>query len=299
MDIRQVRLFLKLCEHTSITQAAQSLHISQQALSSTISGLEEELGTRLFRRYHKGMALTDAGMYFHNLMAPVVEQFDGSLEAFVRRYSASSGDIRLALAPGILRSIAPDLLLRYAQSHPDVNVHIMETYDTECVEKVVGGEADLALTPETFSSYEVNYQNLRTEPLYAIMRRSHPLSRRKSVSMLDLKEEEFVSLDEKHRIYQCTLRACEAHGFKPNICQMSKDVGFLLSLVREKDYVFICVGHVLNELAHDYVPLPIQDPGMDWRIGGVFRKNEKPFAIVEDFFEFVKSVVDLRFINPT
>lgn len=295
MDVKQVRLFLATCEHKSITQAAQSLYISQQALSSAIAAMEEELGVRLFRRSRAGMALTEAGEYFRTLMAPVAAQFDEALDTYLQRYSASSGDIRLALAPGILRSIAPDLLLRFAECYPDIRVREEEAYDTECPEKVAGGGADLALTPETFGGADIKYVNLKTEPLYAIMRRSHPLAKRKSVSMPDLKEEAFVSLDEKHRIYQCTLRACEAHGFKPNIRQMSKDVGFLLSLVREKDYVFICVGHVLNELAHDYVALPLEDPGMDWRIGGVFRRGEKEPAIVECFFEFVKGIVEMRF----
>lgn len=295
MDIKQVRLFLAICEHESVTQAAQDIHISQQALSSTIASLEEQLGVRLFRRRRKGMALTDAGERFQELMGPMVVQFDGALATFSARYSATSGDIRLALAPGILRSIAPDLLLRFAECYPDIHVHEVETYDTECPERVADGEVDLALTPETFGGPDVSYVNVKTEPLFAIIRRSHPLAKRKSVSMLDLREEAFVSLDEKHRIYQCTMRSCAKYGFVPTLRQLSKDVGFLLSLVREKDYVFICVGHVLNELAHDYVALPLQDAEMDWRIGGVFRKNEKPSAVVACFFEFVKGIAEIRF----
>ncbi len=289
---KQIRTFLAVCIHESVTVAAQNLYISQQALSSMIGALESDLGVSLFRRSRRGMALTEAGECFYELMAPVMQEYDDALLAFSQRYSSMRGDLQLALAPGMLRSIGPDLLLRFQDAYPDIRVHGVESYDTECPRMVLNGSVDMALAPETFEAADAHYVNLKTEPLLAIMRRSHPLAGRESVTLWDLREQQFVSLDEKHCIYQCTMSACKRYGFEPDIRQFSKDVGFLLSLAREKDCIFICVGHTLKELAHDYVTLPIDDPEMVWRIGAVFKNSGKPAPIVNCFFKFVKNSVD-------
>ena len=61
MDFRHLRAFIAVAEESSVTKAAERLHISQPPLSRHIKQLEGELGITLFLRHRQGVTLTDAG----------------------------------------------------------------------------------------------------------------------------------------------------------------------------------------------------------------------------------------------
>ena len=76
MDIRQMRYFIEVCKLGGISQAANSLYISQQGLSSSIRRLEAELGCDLFYRKGNSLVLTEQGQYFLENAADIVDDFD-------------------------------------------------------------------------------------------------------------------------------------------------------------------------------------------------------------------------------
>ena len=76
MDIKQMKYFLEICKHGSISHAAESLFISQQGLSSAVRRLESELHCDLFYRKSNSLVLTDQGKFFLEQASSIVSEFD-------------------------------------------------------------------------------------------------------------------------------------------------------------------------------------------------------------------------------
>ena len=79
MEYKQIEYFIETCNHRSITKAAESMFISQQALSRSIAKLEDSLNCKLFNRTVKGITLTDEGKYLYEQFNPVIMNFRNTL----------------------------------------------------------------------------------------------------------------------------------------------------------------------------------------------------------------------------
>ena len=76
MELLQLKYFLEVAKHESITQAAASLHVSQPSLSMTIQRLERELGAKLFERSKRRITLTAKGRKFYDAVYTAVNSLE-------------------------------------------------------------------------------------------------------------------------------------------------------------------------------------------------------------------------------
>lgn len=107
MDLRQLRYFVAVADHGSISVAAQALHIAQPALTRQIQGLEGELDTRLFERTPRGMRLTGAG---EQLLTDASKLLEDASMARDRAQRAGRGEMgHLSLALPVLQSLSPPI----------------------------------------------------------------------------------------------------------------------------------------------------------------------------------------------
>ena len=72
MEFKHIEYFIETCAYPSMSQAAEALFVSQQALSKCMANLETELGCKLFHRTSKGSILTDEGQLLYDRFAPIV-----------------------------------------------------------------------------------------------------------------------------------------------------------------------------------------------------------------------------------
>src|SRR5205823_9222469 len=73
MNFHHVRAFCRIVAEGSFSRAADKLHITQPTISAQVQALEQHLGTRLFERSAKGIALTQAGRVFHGYAEQILE----------------------------------------------------------------------------------------------------------------------------------------------------------------------------------------------------------------------------------
>ena len=87
MDIRRFRIFQKAAEQQSFTKAAQSLYMTQPAVSKAIRELEEELQTPLFERFPKKAILTPEGQLFLKKVNALLTHYDDVLQHVAKIHS--------------------------------------------------------------------------------------------------------------------------------------------------------------------------------------------------------------------
>jgi LysR family glycine cleavage system transcriptional activator len=121
-SLNALRAFEAAARHESFTQAAQELFVTHAAISRHVRDLEEWLGTELFSRTGRGVALTDAGQRFGNRLTPLLDNM-----AEAAREAAAQGDVRtlsVSVEPATASRWLVPRLGRFNELHPDIELVI-------------------------------------------------------------------------------------------------------------------------------------------------------------------------------
>ena len=196
VTLTQLRYFVKAATYSSMTKAADELHIAQSAVSAAISQLEQQIGTQLFIRHRaRGLALTAAGEEMLRDTRALLAHLDEVLDGASGHVDQVRGTVRLACFLTLAPFVLPRLLSDLGEQHPDLEVEVIETSADEVRTVLRNGTAELALT------YDLGLgAGLATEPLgvaapYVVLPSDHRLAKRKSIRLADLADEPMVLLD--------------------------------------------------------------------------------------------------------
>ena len=144
VTLRQLRYFQALVEHGSFSRAAESVHVSQPALSLQIRELESSLGGRLVERESRGFLLTPLGRDAHEQTLRILDE-TLLLETMGKRYE--EGPLRVSV--GIVSTVAPYLLpgiLDHLQdASPRVELNVLEAPGQDLVSSLLAGRLDAAI----------------------------------------------------------------------------------------------------------------------------------------------------------
>lgn len=150
MELRQMRHFIAVAEHENFTRAAQSMHIVQSALSTSIKQLEEELGTPLFIRSTRQVRLTMAGKVFLDYARTIgafVEKASQEVAAIV---ALKTGTLSIGTVQSVPPFIdLPQLLETFIRRFPDFDVKLCQGSSAKLNAKVHDQQIDLAIMPDS------------------------------------------------------------------------------------------------------------------------------------------------------
>ncbi|WP_027578956.1 LysR family transcriptional regulator [Bradyrhizobium sp. Ai1a-2] len=145
VSLRQLRSFIAVHEEGSFTAAALREGATQSGISQHVAQLEEELGTALFVRRGRNVALTAAGRTYYEECTAALKRLDVAAQ----KVSADkpSGPLRVGLMPTFTRSLLPPVLENFLVAAPAVQINITEAYSGVLTEMVRAGELDFAAVP--------------------------------------------------------------------------------------------------------------------------------------------------------
>jgi DNA-binding transcriptional LysR family regulator len=148
MELREMRAFIAVVEEGGLSAAARRLHVSQPALSQTISTLERQLGVQLLVRASTGVQPTDAGMTLLSEARAVLARYDQALAAVAGDRPASRNALRL----GIPLELPADLLVQpladVAAVYPGTRVRALHLPTSAQLAALRAGELDVGLVRE-------------------------------------------------------------------------------------------------------------------------------------------------------
>ena len=144
VTLRQLRYFQALVEHGSFSRAAESVHVSQPALSLQIRELESSLGGRVVERESRGFLLTPLGRDAHEQTLRILDE-TLLLETMGKRFE--EGPLRVSV--GIVSTLAPYLLpgvlVRLQDTSPRVELDVIEAPGQDLVTSLLAGRLDAAI----------------------------------------------------------------------------------------------------------------------------------------------------------
>jgi DNA-binding transcriptional LysR family regulator len=168
IELRQLRYFVAVAEENHFGRAAARLHMTQPPLSQTIQTLEAALGTSLFARTKRSVALTPAGAALLPEARRILQQA-GALPDLVRRAaSGESGLLSLSFVSTADYSVLPPLLREFRERYPQVQIDLREATTDVQLEDLAQGRIDagLLIPPLTDKAKaELDYLTVLSEPL--------------------------------------------------------------------------------------------------------------------------------------
>lgn len=145
LDLKRLRYFLAVANESSFTRAAEKLNMAQPPLSRRIHELEEELGTNLFQRDVRPLALTSAGKLFYEQSIQIVQKLDQLSVTMRHHLGMERQRFAIGLVPSGFHERLPDVLRKFRLLTPDVELSLLEMTSLEQVEALKNGRIDAGL----------------------------------------------------------------------------------------------------------------------------------------------------------
>lgn len=201
MDMKNINTFIYTAELGSFTKAAELLGYSQSTVSFQIRQLEEELGTVLFERINRTVALTDRGKeilrYAHRM-----KQLAGEMQEMVQPKQEVRGHLRIAMSDSLCEEIAEKLFILLQQKYPEVTMKIVIAGTDEMFRLLNQNQVDFVYTLDRHiyhSDYVIVTES--REAVHFVTGYQNRLSRKKQILLEDLICQPFI-LTEKEMSYR-------------------------------------------------------------------------------------------------
>ena len=201
LDLVDIRLFVHIADHNSLTRGAERSHLSLPAASVRIKNLEESIGTRLLYRSSQGVTLTPPGQALAHHARQVLHQLE-HLRGDLQEYAQGiKGHLRVFASTTAITEFLPDVLRRYLAAHPDVNVDLREKLSAEIVRAVVEGQTDIGIISGTVRTESLELRPYRDDRLVLAVPAAHALAARDSVPFEETLQFDHVGLQEASAIH--------------------------------------------------------------------------------------------------
>jgi LysR family transcriptional regulator, nitrogen assimilation regulatory protein len=163
MNLRQLHYFAAVSELQSVTRAAEHLHVAQPALTRHIRTLERDLGVQLFAKKGRGIALTSAGVVFHDRVRTILRELDRARAEVKALSPAQSCRINVGLPYSISQALTRVLLERVSRTDASISVRVIDGWSGFIVEYLLHELLDVGVIYD----YTPRSELLYTEPLAA------------------------------------------------------------------------------------------------------------------------------------
>lgn len=194
MELRALRYFVAVATDGTVRGAAERLHVSQPPLSRAIQQLEVELGADLFTRSARGMVLTEAGAALLPGAREVLERADALPVAVAG--ASGTRTITIGTLADSIDHAGLDLIDRFRERHPGVEIRVVEGDLTDPTIGVGRGVADVALTRGPFTAPDLAVAAVRLDPVGVMVREGDPVLGRAAVRLADLEDRSWFVLPE-------------------------------------------------------------------------------------------------------
>lgn len=193
MDESQLKALVAINRHGSFTAAADSLHLTQPAISKRIASLEIQLGTALFDRIGRNVRLTEAGHKLLPLAENMLLSFTNLRQSADNMRKQVSGSLSLGTSHHVGLHRLPPILHQYTDQYPDVELALHFVDSEDGVRGVESGELEMAIitlpeiTPDSISATRV-----WDDPLALVVGKMHPLAKKDFIEVEELANHEAI-----------------------------------------------------------------------------------------------------------
>lgn len=282
MELLQLRYFLEVAETQHMTLSAERLHISQPTLSQTIHRLEEKMGVPLFTHKGRNIALTEYGRYLQKRLTPLMDQLDKLPEQLQTMAKLNRETIHLNVLAA--SKLVTEAIIQYKLNFPDLNFQLLQNTQSDIFDIEISTRLLYQAQP---SMSETVY--VCEEPIYLAVPNNAKFAGKRSVRLVDVKDEGFISLIGSREFRYICDRFCHHAGVHPRVIFESDNPAAVRNMIAANMGVGFWPAFSWGEIDSEHVRLlSLEEPHCSRDIVISHLGHKKDNRCVEDFFEFLK-----------
>ncbi len=276
VEIRHLRYFIAVAQESNFSRAAEKLHISQPPLSQQIRQLEEDLGVTLIERGSRPVSLTEAGKFFFEQAQGIVEHFDEFLAKTQKMGRGEEGTLTVAFVSSSTYELMPRILRTFRKLYPQVNLNLIEKNTPQQLEALKSKQINIGIGRPFSEHEEITSVFIQDETVVVAVPSEHPLSLKKSVSLLSLEKEEMISfyLFPEPSFGSFVMATCRKAGFEPKIAQRTGELQTALGLVAAGMGVALLPASVEHTSREGVKYIPLKKPSPTISLVAAYRKDD-------------------------
>jgi DNA-binding transcriptional LysR family regulator len=273
MELRTLRAFVEVVRQGGFSQAAKTVFATQSTVSKAVKQLEDEVGVQLLDRIGHRSKLTAAGEILYQRARRILAERDDLIAELGELRGLKRGTLKLGLPPVGSSTLFAPLFATYRKRYPGIDVRLVE-YGSERLEEVLlSGEIELAASLLPVSE-GFEWQEVRREPLMALLSSEHPLSHRKSIDLAGLREVPFILFEAGFALNRIIMEACKRRGFEPSVTARSSQIDFIVELAATGIGVGFLPRMIAEQRTHPSVAgVRLAQADTDWHIAMIWRRG--------------------------
>lgn len=288
MTLQQLRYFTEMANTLHYTKAAEQLNISQPSLSYAISQLSKTLGVPLFMKEGVKISLTEYGKAFLPYAESALNILTQGEMQLEKMHNPSSGNISLGYIYTVSFDSIPQLIEEFYTyiGNRNINFSFQVNMTNLLIKKLLEGKLDVVMAPYT----ETANEPIRTIPifeqeLFLIVYNDHPLSKRNSVSVDELKNEKFIMINKQTDLYLQTESLFKRYNIKPNVFFEVDECNSMASFVGAK--LGIAIMPIIPSLSNYRVnAIPFKDKTAKRIVSILWNSNVNNSPALNKFLDY-------------
>lgn len=294
MTIKHMRILVEVCKKNSMTLAAQSLYMSQPAVSLAIRELEEYYGVKLFERISRKIYLTEAGERVYQYASHIVTLFE-ELETQIKNWD-NIGSIRVGASMTVGVHYMPDMIESFQKKYPSIDTRVTVNSSDVLEEKILHNELDFAVIEGLVHSENLICETIHEESLCLICGKEHLLAGKKNVRIQDLTGERFLLREKNSGTRQIVESVFLIHGFNIEPYWESTSTLALIHAVSRGIGISIVPRQFVKSLEREYPVQILKTEDMDFvrNFNVIFHKDKFLSASSRYFIQLAKELFNRR-----
>lgn len=284
MNERNLKCFMKVYQLGSLHRAAQDMYLSVQAVSRTITKLEEEVGENLFIRSSSGLYPTPAADKLKEHAGIILEQFDKIKEDLSHTDTEEVSTLRIASTYAVLKYLSVDFIKSFYKEHPNIRLNFVEYPEYPIYEMLKKGQLNVAFLPLPIDVKLFDMVYCFSHHYCAVMNVKHPLASKKVLEYKDLNGVPLALKGHEYSIFSGNINRFIKGGLTPTILLETSDDSIIMDAAKKDWCVGITADYLAKEYADDQVAIiPFSDETyartifLAWRKGQKLSQKEKHF----------------------
>jgi DNA-binding transcriptional LysR family regulator len=309
LRLRDLHIFFTVVQRGSMAKAAQTLGVTQPAVSKVIAELEHTLGVRLLDRGARGVEPTKYGRALLTRSNAAFDELRQSVKDIEFLADPTVGEVRIGCQETFAAAILPSVIHRFSQTYPRVVLHVeqlgsLAAESSALRERTIDLGMFLLVKPhdEKLFADDLNVEVLFYEQMFIVAGRQSRWARRRKIDIAELIDEPWVLTESDTLSYLRVAEAFVTRGLGvPQRLLQTLSSHLRVNLAASGSHITTVPNSTLRVYGERFAlkALPVDFPAQSWPAVIVTLKNRTLSPVVERFIQHVRDFTHpMRASNP-